>query len=204
MIQHFWGIFFKSYIYICVLKLYYVFEVAHQSILMQYFFPTGAKFLARLDMPQEVENHHPGLYPVPPCRKHAEEKPGGVQHAGGRSRVRPAAPHLGQQLPAAAPHGSQLQETPHHPWWCQQHLPQQVALNSSLVISLPRERDMKSGSLNKHLPVCLHVFLVRPSCSSTRSSTRASRPGSPVGQHWYWVRHSETLWIFTSILKTKN
>lgn len=86
----------------------------------------GAELPAGLAVPQEVEDHHPGLHQVPPRRQHAQEEPGGVQHAGGRGRVRAAAAHPGQQLPAAPADGSQLQEAPHHARRCQQHLPQQV------------------------------------------------------------------------------
>lgn len=41
-------------------------------------------------------------------------------------KVRPPALHPGQLLPQASEDGRQLQETPHQPWWRQQHLPQQV------------------------------------------------------------------------------
>lgn len=88
--------------------------------------PLGAEFPARLDVQEEVEDHHPGLHPVTPCREHEEEEPGGVQHAGLWGWVCPAAPHPGQQLPSTPPYGCQLQETTHHPRRCQQHLPQQV------------------------------------------------------------------------------
>lgn len=43
----------------------------------------GAELPAGLAVPAEVEDHHPGLHPVTPCRQHAQEEPGGVQHAGG-------------------------------------------------------------------------------------------------------------------------
>lgn len=88
---------------------------------------TGPELLARLDLPSEVENHHPGLHPFSSRWKHEEEEPGGVQHAGSRGRIRPAAPHPGQQLPAASPDGRQLQEALHHSRRRQQHLPKQVA-----------------------------------------------------------------------------
>ena len=87
---------------------------------------SGPELPARLDLQEEVEDHHPGLHPLAARGEHEEEEPGGVQHVGLRGRVRAAASHPGQQLPEAAPHGRQLQETPHHPRWCQQHLPQQV------------------------------------------------------------------------------
>lgn len=35
-------------------------------------------------VPAKVEEHHPGLHPVSPRGQHAQEEPGGVQHAGGR------------------------------------------------------------------------------------------------------------------------
>ena len=44
--------------------------------------PLGAEFPTRLDVQEEVEDHHPGLHPVSPRREHEEEEPGGVQHAG--------------------------------------------------------------------------------------------------------------------------
>lgn len=43
----------------------------------------GAELPAGLAVPAEVEDHHPGLHSVTPCRQHAQEEPGGVQHAGG-------------------------------------------------------------------------------------------------------------------------
>lgn len=42
----------------------------------------GAEFPTRLDVQEEVEDHHPGLHPVSPRREHEKEEPGGVQHAG--------------------------------------------------------------------------------------------------------------------------
>ena len=78
-------------------------------------------------MPAQVEDHHPGLHPVTARRQHAQEEPGGVQHAGGRGRVRAAAAHPGEQLPAPTADGRQLQEAPHHARRRQQHLPEQVS-----------------------------------------------------------------------------
>lgn len=68
-----------------------------------------------MDLPEEVEDNHPGLHPLPARGEHEEEEPGGLQHAGLGGRVRPAASHLGQQLLEAPAHGRQLQEAPHHP-----------------------------------------------------------------------------------------
>lgn len=76
---------------------------------------SGPELPARLDLQEEVEDNHPGLHPLTTCRKHEEEEPGGVQHVGLGGRVRPAASHPCEQLPEAAPHGSQLQEAAHHP-----------------------------------------------------------------------------------------
>lgn len=92
--------------------------------------PPGAELPAGLAVPEEVEDDHPGLHQVPPRRQHAQEEPGCLQHAGGRGRVCPAAPHPRQQLPAAAADGGQLQEASHHARRCQQHLPQQVSVIS--------------------------------------------------------------------------
>lgn len=75
----------------------------------------GPELPARLDLQEEVEDDHPGLHPLASRREHEEEEPGGVQHGGLGGRVRAAAAHLGQQLPEAAAHGSQLQEAAHHP-----------------------------------------------------------------------------------------
>ena len=94
----------------------------------------GAELPAGLAVPAQMEDHHPGLHPVAARRQHAEEEPGGVQHAGGRGRVRAAAAHPCQQLPAPAADGCQLQEASHHARRCQQHLPEQV---STLKLSPP-------------------------------------------------------------------
>lgn len=75
----------------------------------------GPELPARLDLQEEVEDDYPGLHPLTSRRKHEEEEPGGVQHGGLGGRVRATAAHLGQQLPEAAAHGSQLQEAAHHP-----------------------------------------------------------------------------------------
>lgn len=42
------------------------------------FFITGPEFPTRLDLSQEVEDHHPGLHLFTPRREHEEEEPGGV------------------------------------------------------------------------------------------------------------------------------
>lgn len=76
---------------------------------------SGPELPARLDLQEEVEDHHTGLHPITACREHEKEEPGGVQHVGLRGRVRPAASHPGEQLPEAASHGCQFQETTHHP-----------------------------------------------------------------------------------------
>lgn len=47
----------------------------------------GAELPAGLAVPAQVEDHHPGLHPVAARRQHAQEEPGGVQHAGGRAVV---------------------------------------------------------------------------------------------------------------------
>lgn len=86
----------------------------------------GPEFPARLDLQEEVEDHHPGLHPLTSCREYEEEEPGGLQHVGFRGRVRATTSYLGEQLSEASTYGCQLQETPHHPRWRQQHLPQQV------------------------------------------------------------------------------
>lgn len=75
----------------------------------------GAKFHARLAVPEEVEDHRPGLHLFPSCREHEEEEPDCFQHGGSRDRVRPPALHPGQLFPPAAPHGCKLQETSHQP-----------------------------------------------------------------------------------------
>lgn len=70
--------------------------------------PAGSELSERLDLQEKVEDHHPGLHPLTSCREHEEEEPGGVQHAGLRGRVRPAASHPGEQLLEATAHGRQL------------------------------------------------------------------------------------------------
>lgn len=57
-----------------------------------------------------MEDYHPGLHPLTSRGEHEEEEPGGVQHAGFRGRVCPAASHPGEQLPEATTYGRQLQE----------------------------------------------------------------------------------------------
>lgn len=93
-------------------KIFNMFKDIKQDVFHK---PIGSEFPARLDVPKKVEDHHPGLYPLTARREHEEEEPGGVQHAGGRGGVRPAAAHPGQQLPTTAAHGGQLQEATHHP-----------------------------------------------------------------------------------------
>lgn len=75
----------------------------------------GPELPARLDLQEEVEDNHPGLHPLATRREHEEEEPGGVQHVGLGGRVRAAASHPREQLLEAPAHGSQLQETAHHP-----------------------------------------------------------------------------------------
>lgn len=92
----------------------------------------GPELLTGLDLQKEVEDNYPGLHPLTACREHEEEEPGCVQHVGLGGWVRPAASHPGEQLFEAPPHGCELQEAPHHPRWCQQHIPEQVWTLSGL------------------------------------------------------------------------
>lgn len=80
------------------------------------FWLAGAKFHARLAVPEEVEAYCPGLHLLTSCWEHEEEEPDRLQHGGSRDGVRPPAVHPGQLFPQTAPHGRQLQETPHQPW----------------------------------------------------------------------------------------
>lgn len=95
--------------------------------------PAGAKFHAWLDLPEEVEDHRPGLHLLSSRREHEEEEPDCVHHGGSRGGVRPPALHPGQLLPQAAPHGRQFQEASHQPRRRQQHLPQQVQTDDALA-----------------------------------------------------------------------
>lgn len=42
----------------------------------------GAKFHAWLALPEEVEDHRPGLHLFPSCREHEKKKPDCLQHGG--------------------------------------------------------------------------------------------------------------------------
>lgn len=48
---------------------------------------SGAELHAGLALPQEVEDHCPGLYLLSACREHEEEEPDCLQHGGGRDGV---------------------------------------------------------------------------------------------------------------------
>lgn len=109
------------------LLCYYVLRVpSNEDKLTTSFKIPGPELPTRLDLQKEVEDHYPGLHPLTTCREHEEEESGGVQHVGLGGWIRPAASHPSEQFPEATPHGSKLQETAHHPRWCQQHIPQQV------------------------------------------------------------------------------
>lgn len=90
----------------------------------------GAKFHAWLAVPEEVEDHCPGLHLFPSCWEHEKKEPDCLQHGGGGDGIRPPTLHPGELFPQAASHGCQLQETSHQPWWRQQYIPQQVQLSS--------------------------------------------------------------------------
>ena len=75
--------------------------------------PAGPELYAWMAVPEEVEDHCPGLHLLAPCREHEKEEPDRLQHGGGGDGVRPPAVHPGQLFPAAATYGGQLKETPH-------------------------------------------------------------------------------------------
>lgn len=45
----------------------------------------GPELSARVDLQEEVEDHHPGLHSLTTRREHEEEEPGCVQYVGLRS-----------------------------------------------------------------------------------------------------------------------
>lgn len=117
----------------------------------------GAELHARLAVPEEVEDHCPGLHLLPSRREHEEEEPDRLQHGGGGDRVRPPAVHPGQLLPQAAPHGRQLQETSHQPRRRQQHLPQQVSYSHTNICSSSSYSDLRPApSLYSETIMFLH------------------------------------------------
>ena len=87
---------------------------------------TGAELLPRLALPPALETDRRRVHPVGSRGEHAQAQQHRVRHGGVRGGVRQAALHARLRLPAALPHGRQLQETAHHARRRQLHLSQQV------------------------------------------------------------------------------
>ena len=87
---------------------------------------TGTELLPWLAVSAALEADRRRVHPVGPRREHAQAQQHRVRHGGVRGGVRQAALHARLRLPAALPHGRQLQETAHHARRRQLHLSQQV------------------------------------------------------------------------------
>ena len=136
---------------------------------------TGAELLPRLALPPALEADRRRVHPVGSRGEHAQAQQHRVRHGGVRGGVREAALHARLRLPAALPHGRQLQETAHHARRRQLHLSQQVRAVVKNALKCDEKCNLINYAVSEAGASLLRIYAfvaVKRCCFYTRYSSK--------------------------------